>query len=73
MTKVLHAAGPDTSYVRINRLKDSYTWNVQVASVSGSFEDLAVAKERALAISRELEQTLLVQPEPTQVEDEVPF
>ena len=51
------------SRVKVNRLKDSYTWNVDVVAESSSLEDLQTAKEKALAISRELEADLDPKPE----------
>lgn len=57
------------SYVKVNRLKDSYTWNVQVAAQSGALEHLKAAKEDALALSRELERDL----NPGVEQVEVPF
>jgi hypothetical protein len=49
-----HATEATTSLIRLNRLKDSYTWNVQVVADSNSVEDLRSAKERALEIETEL-------------------
>jgi hypothetical protein len=46
------------SYVRVNRLKDSFTWHVQVPAESSSLEHLQVAKEKAVQLSRELEADL---------------
>ena len=54
------------SRVRVNRLKDSYTWNVEVAAESSSLEHLQAAREKAVEVSRELEAEL--NPEPEQVE-----
>jgi len=51
-------ASAEVSYVKVNRLKESYTWNVQVAAESGSLEHLQAAKEKALVLSRELEADL---------------
>jgi hypothetical protein len=33
-----HATEATTSWIRLNRLKDSYTWNVQVVADSNSVE-----------------------------------
>ena len=61
--------------VRINRLKDSYTWNVEVAAESSSLEHLQAAREKAVAISRELDADLRPKSEQVKVPErvEVPF
>jgi hypothetical protein len=54
--EVIYTSGAEatSSWIRLNRLKDSYTWNVQVVADSNSVEDLRSAKERALEIETEL-------------------
>jgi|GEM_PF-6922940 len=57
------------SSIRVNRLKEGYTWSVQVAATSNSLVDLQEAKGKALALSRELDEEL----NPRQETAEVPF
>jgi hypothetical protein len=61
------------TYVKVNRVKDGWTSNVQVAADDNSLEALAAAKQKALAIIRELHDELnpVVVEEAT--EEEVPF
>lgn len=66
-----NAVVPETNYVKVNRLKDSYTWNVQVAAASDSLEDLQFARAKAILVSRELEDELMAHPQPQA--DEEPF
>jgi hypothetical protein len=63
------------SHVKVNRLKDSYTWNVEVAAESSSLEHLQAAREKAVAVSRDLEADLRPRSEQVAVPEqvEVPF
>lgn len=47
------------SYVKVNRLKDGWTWNVQVSSKDNTVEQMTQAKEVALRISEDLQATLI--------------
>jgi len=51
-------------------LKDGYTWHVLVAADDSREHALRQAKERALALVRELEDEFQ---KPQRVEEEVPF
>lgn len=42
------------SFVKVNRLKDSWTWNVSVMANDNSVDEVREAKEKALVIAREL-------------------
>jgi hypothetical protein len=66
---------PSASHVRVNRLKDSYTWNVEVAAESSSLDDLQAAREKAVAVSRELDADLRPISEQVEMPEqvEVPF
>ncbi len=59
--------------VKVNRLKDGWTWNVSVTADDNTTEALQEAKVKALAIIRELNQELnpVIVQEVT--EEEVPF
>ncbi len=59
--------GPN--YVRINRLKEGWTYNVQVSADNNSTEALKAANARALMIIRELNDELT----PVVVEEEIPY
>jgi hypothetical protein len=59
------------SYIRVNRLKDSWTWNVQVATTSNTPEGLQEAKLAALQVAYELREEL--QPVKELAPKEVPF
>lgn len=60
--------------VRINRLRGGYTWNIDVAADTNGIEDLRVAKQKALEISRELEAEFKPASIDEQVtKEEVPF
>jgi hypothetical protein len=48
------ASDANTSWIKLNRLKESYTWNIQVGAKSNSIEDLRSAKEKAVEIANEL-------------------
>lgn len=60
------------SSIRINKLKDGYTWNVHVVAAGSSLEELREAKEKALLLSSEL-QAELDQREVDEVEVEVAY
>lgn len=60
------------SIVKVNRLKDSYTWNVQVAAENSSLAALREAKDKALALAQEFESELNAQ-DPKARETEVPY
>jgi hypothetical protein len=49
------ATEANTSWIKLNRLKNSYTWNIQVAAASSSIEDLRAAREKAVTIASELQ------------------
>jgi hypothetical protein len=59
---VSDVAWSEASYVKVNRIRDSYTWNVQVAARSDSLEDLERAKDKAILVSRDLEDEFGVHP-----------
>jgi hypothetical protein len=56
---VIDSTESDGSSVRINRLKDGYSWVVTVAAGDSSAEALQVAKDRALVLTRQLESELM--------------
>jgi hypothetical protein len=61
----------DVSVVRINKLKDGYSWNVAVTASSSTVEALQEAKESALVIVRQLEEELSIQK--PEEDDGMPF
>lgn len=69
----MNASEAASNFVRVNRLKDGWTCNVSVTADNNTLEALEDAKEKALAIVRELNDAL----NPVVVEDglaeEVPF
>lgn len=62
-----------STFVRVNRLKEGWTCNVQVGADDNTMESLQAAKERALAIVRELDAELNPVIVESALEDEVPF
>jgi hypothetical protein len=53
-----NAVDATANTVKVNKLKDSYTWNVQVIADSNSLEHLRDAKAKALEIGAELDADL---------------
>jgi hypothetical protein len=66
---VSQATEASPSWIKVNRLKDSYTWNVQVGAESNSIEGLRIAKDKAVAVGQELQASL----SPPIAEEEAPF
>jgi hypothetical protein len=59
----------DRSTIRINRLKEGYTWNVFVVTDEHGRDALQQAKQQALEIVRELEMEFTA----AKSDDDVPF
>jgi hypothetical protein len=66
----------DVTFVRINRLTNTWTWNVSVVANDNTAEQLGEAKKLALRIAGEIQDELLPavdEAEEAEVEAEVAF
>jgi hypothetical protein len=57
-----HVAG--MSSIKVNKLANGWTWNIQVAASGNTLEELQDAKRKALKLNEELFDELYPQPEP---------
>jgi hypothetical protein len=76
MTMTEHGATfVNGSIVKVNRLKDGWTWNVSVTANDNTAEEVRNAKNTALQISNELYDELVTNAEEDAEKDpnEVPF
>jgi hypothetical protein len=69
MAEMLDTAGPDRSLIRINKLQRGYSWSVVVTADDNTDEALQKAQDRAVAITRQLEDEM----GKTRSDTEVPF
>jgi hypothetical protein len=58
MAEMVDTPGRDRSLVRINRLQRGFSWSVVVTADDNTDEALQEAQERAVAITRQLEEEL---------------
>lgn len=63
----------DVTFVRINRLTNTWTWNVSVVANDNTPEKLDEAKKLALQIAGEIRDELLPDAEDEEVDEEVAF
>ena len=69
MAEMLDTAGPDRSLIRINKLQRGFSWSVVVTADDNTDKALQKAQDRAVAITRQLEEEM----GKTRSDTEVPF